>query len=193
MRGRIRPMDPHDSRGQTLVEFAMVLPVFFVVLFGLFDGGRLVYANSVLSQAAREGARLAAAEAGWVGLSGGACVASESLIDSTNPGAHVCPANVAAFKTDVTTAVNRMTAGVGALSGVHISCNTGSLTDPVPTGEWTDADGGNGCSDGLGNGLGAEGDLVSVRIEHTFHPVTPIISSLIGSLDLSGSATMIIN
>jgi hypothetical protein len=34
---------------------------------------------------------------------------------------------------------------------------------------------------------------VSVRIEHTFQPVTPIISSLVGSLLLSGSATMVIN
>jgi hypothetical protein len=171
----------------------MALPIFFVVLFGLFDGGRLVYANSVLSQAAREGARLAAAEAGWIGLSGGACVSAESLIDSTHPGAHVCPPNVAAFKSDVVTAVNRMTAGVGALSAIHISCNTGSVTDPAPAGEWTDVDGGNGCDDGLGNAVGAAGDLVSVRIEHIFHPVTPILSSLIGSLELSGSATMVIN
>ncbi len=47
--------------GQTLVEFALVLPVFLVVLFGLLDVGRYVYMNSVLSQAAREGARLGAA------------------------------------------------------------------------------------------------------------------------------------
>jgi hypothetical protein len=171
----------------------MALPIFFIVLFGLFDGGRLVYAASVMSQAAREGARLAATEAGWVGLSGGACVAEGNLIDSSKPGAHVCPSNVAALKTDVVEAVNRMTAGVGAISAVHISCNTGSIADPAPVGDWTDSAGGNGCSDGTGNSLGASGDLVSVRIEHTFQPVTPIISSLVGSLLLSGSATMVIN
>jgi hypothetical protein len=190
------PPRPHrgaPERGQTLAEFALVLPVFFVVLFGLFDGGRLVYANSVVSQAAREGARLAATEAGWVGLSSGACVPAETDIDTANPGAHICPPTVAALKADVVRAVNRMTAGVGSISAVHISCNSGDEVDPAPSGDWTDSSGGNGCADGLGNGLGAAGDVVSVRIEHTFSPVTPIISSIVGSIDLSGSATMVIN
>ena len=44
------------SRGQSLVEFALVIPIFLLLLFGLIDGGRLVYQHSVLSQAAREGA-----------------------------------------------------------------------------------------------------------------------------------------
>ena len=50
--------------GQALVEFALILPVFLLLLFGLIDVGRYVYMNTVLSQAAREGARLGAAEAG---------------------------------------------------------------------------------------------------------------------------------
>ena len=37
------------------------------------------------------------------------------------------------------------------------------------------------------------GELVSVRITHTFQPITPIIGSIIGSMSLSGSATMAIN
>ena len=53
--------------GQSLVEFALVIPVFLLILFGLLDAGRYVYMNSVLSQAAREGARVAAAEARWIG------------------------------------------------------------------------------------------------------------------------------
>ena len=88
MRDRSRRPGRTRDRGQTLAEFALALPVFFVVLFGLFDGGRLVYANSVVSQAAREGARLAATEAGWVGLTGGACVPVETDIDTAKPG---CP------------------------------------------------------------------------------------------------------
>jgi hypothetical protein len=189
---RTRPSRSRDH-GQTVAEFALAVPLFMLVVFGVFDAGRLVYANSVLSQAAREGARLAATEAGWVGITGGSCVEEESDIDSTNPGAHVCPADIAALKTDVIEAVNRMTAGVGAISGVHLSCNSGDVTDPAPSGDWTDASIGNGCDDASGTALGAEGELVSVRVEHTFQPVTPIISSIVGSLALSGSATMVIN
>lgn len=46
-----------DERGASMVEFALVLPVFLLLLFGLFDVGRLVYVNNAVSEAAREGAR----------------------------------------------------------------------------------------------------------------------------------------
>src|SRR6188472_2359657 len=98
---RLRDRDPRVSRGQSLVEFAMVLPILLLVVFGVFDVGRLVYTNSVLSQAAREGARLASTEAAWVGLTSGACVASESQITAGTPGAHVCPLDVPTLKANV--------------------------------------------------------------------------------------------
>ena len=47
----------HDGRGQALVEFALILPLFVVVLVGIFDGGRLVFAYNEVNNAAREGAR----------------------------------------------------------------------------------------------------------------------------------------
>ena len=182
-----------DQDGQGLVEIALVLPVFLLILFGILDVGRAVYTNSTLSQAAREGARLAAAEASWVGVSGSGCVADVSLITSANPGAHVCPPNLPAFKSNVSTAVNRMAASLAPITAVHISCNLGTVADPAPSGEWTEGSGGNGCDDGLGASIGTTGDLVAVRVEVTYQPMTPIIGQLIGSVDLSGSASMSIN
>jgi Flp pilus assembly protein TadG len=44
-------------RGATLVEFAAVAPVFFVFLFVMFEFGRLMMVEQVLTNAAREGAR----------------------------------------------------------------------------------------------------------------------------------------
>lgn len=46
-----------ERRGQTLVEFALILPIFVVILVGIFDGGRLVFANHTVNNAAREGGR----------------------------------------------------------------------------------------------------------------------------------------
>ena len=46
------------SRGQALVEFAIILPVFFLVVAGMFDLGLGVYSDLTLVNAAREGARL---------------------------------------------------------------------------------------------------------------------------------------
>lgn len=47
------------DRGQTLVEFALVVPLFILLLVGLFDIGRAVYTHSTLNNAAREAGRLA--------------------------------------------------------------------------------------------------------------------------------------
>lgn len=47
------------GRGQALVEFALALPVLLLIFMGLFDFGRAVFAYNSLSNAAREGARVA--------------------------------------------------------------------------------------------------------------------------------------
>ena len=39
------------TRGQGLVEFALVLPVFLVLLLALFDTGRVLYAQNTITQA----------------------------------------------------------------------------------------------------------------------------------------------
>lgn len=180
--------------GQGLVEFALVLPIFFLAVFGLLDVGRLVYFNAALSQAAREGARLAATEAASIGSTAPGCVASESDIGPGNPGAHVCPATVADLRAHVTAAVNRMTVALGPVSQVHISCNDGTVGDPAPSDAWTaPGGGGNGCQDAGGVPLGATGELVSVRVEYPYAAITPVINSLIGSVALSGSATMVVH
>ena len=46
-------------RGQSLVEFALVIPVFLVMLIAIFDLGRAVFAYNSVTNAAREGVRLA--------------------------------------------------------------------------------------------------------------------------------------
>lgn len=47
------------SRGQALVEFAFVLPVFLLLFMGIVDLGTAVFTYNSLTNAAREGARLA--------------------------------------------------------------------------------------------------------------------------------------
>lgn len=52
------------GRGQALVEFAIVLPVFFLVVAGMFDFGLGIYSDLTLVNAAREGARLGVIDPG---------------------------------------------------------------------------------------------------------------------------------
>ncbi|HVM30294.1 MAG TPA: TadE family protein [Candidatus Limnocylindrales bacterium] len=52
-RGRAKP------RGQSLVEFALILPVMLLVIFGTLDLGRAVFMFNTLSESARHANRLA--------------------------------------------------------------------------------------------------------------------------------------
>ena len=149
-----------------------MLPIFLLLVCGLIDVGLTVYLNSTLSQAAREGARLGATEASWIGSTDASC---------GQPAGPVCPANIAEWRADVTTAVNRMITPFGPvpITSVFTSCDTSS----PPSGGWTAQT----CLQNAASGN------VSVRITFQHQPITPIISQILGTINLSGSATMVIN
>lgn len=48
---------PRHSIGQALVEFALVIPLFLILLFGVIDIGRIAYINNAMSEGAREASR----------------------------------------------------------------------------------------------------------------------------------------
>lgn len=51
------------QRGQALVEFALIVPLFAVILFVLLDFGRVIYTQNTVAQAAREASRVGSIEA----------------------------------------------------------------------------------------------------------------------------------
>jgi Flp pilus assembly protein TadG len=61
---RSRTRNGRKAKGQALVEFALVIPIFLALLFGVIDLGRVIWANDSLASAAREGARYASVHAG---------------------------------------------------------------------------------------------------------------------------------
>ena len=52
----------NKRRGVSAVEFALVAPVFVLFIFGMIEFGRMVMVQQVLTNASREGARVAALE-----------------------------------------------------------------------------------------------------------------------------------
>lgn len=59
MQGGRRKGGRWGERGSNLIEFALTLPLLLWIMFGVFDLGRAVFAQNVISNAAREGARYA--------------------------------------------------------------------------------------------------------------------------------------
>lgn len=174
LRRRHRAAD-HRARslGQGLVEFALVIPIFLFLLFGLIDGARLVYMNSVLSQAAREGARQGAVEASWIGSTDASC---------SQVGGPICPTNAATLRADVLGAANRMTAPFGSILASRLFTSCDNLGGAPSGSAWNTQT----CANH------APRDVISVRTEMPFSPITPILGQFV-NLTLSGSATMVIN
>lgn len=56
---RLRRFATGDNDGQSLVEFALVLPIVLLIITGLFDTARAVWQENTLAYAAREGTRYA--------------------------------------------------------------------------------------------------------------------------------------
>jgi hypothetical protein len=48
-----------NRRGAAAVEFALVAPIFFLMIFGMIEFGRMVMVQQVITNGSREGARIA--------------------------------------------------------------------------------------------------------------------------------------
>lgn len=157
------------ERGQSLVEFALVVPMFLLLLFGLIDAGRLVFANNTVSQAAREAVRVAHVQAPFIEAAAlGTCTAP------------VCPADEATFRANVRSAANNMTSLVGAIpdGDLTLFCSVG-----LPAADWS---ANNDCADN--NAAGAD-NMVSVRITVPIEPLLPLFEWFYPNV-ISAAATM---
>jgi Flp pilus assembly protein TadG len=50
-----------EFRGQTMVEFAIVMPVLMMILVGIFEVGRMIYVYAAVTNASREAVRYGSA------------------------------------------------------------------------------------------------------------------------------------
>ncbi|MFC6703968.1 TadE/TadG family type IV pilus assembly protein [Flexivirga alba] len=95
----------HRERGASLVEFAIVLPIFLVLTGGMVDFGRAFFTEVMLTNAAREGARSAMYSSTSANTSTRAIAAaggnSALGVSITNP----CPASPGPLPSSVTVTV----------------------------------------------------------------------------------------
>lgn len=141
---------PKPERGQTLVEFALIAPIFILVLVGLFDFGRAVYYYSTANNAAREGAR-------W------------AITDQT-------------FQHIEERAATR---GIGLGIDANDPADDGLITVDYRLPSTPDVAG--SCDDRLGSDA-VYGCLAVVTVRHNYTAATPMISALVGPIEITGEA-----
>jgi hypothetical protein len=65
----MKPNYMRDRKGQELLEYALIVPIFLLILLVILDLGRITYTYSVVQNAAREGARYGAIHPdNWTGI-----------------------------------------------------------------------------------------------------------------------------
>lgn len=159
------------AHGQGLVEFAFVLPLFLLIIIAIVDIGRVVWANDVLANAAREAARYAIVHGGSAST---ACPVGPPGPDARIPAASsTCPYPSPSKQAIIDVAKNYAIAG-------------GSVTVDVCYGA--------GCT-GSTNAVAAtnaRGTPVTVRV---YGAVPMITGSMLGlaAYSLAGNSTMTVN
>jgi Flp pilus assembly protein TadG len=118
------------SRGQGLVEFALIFPILILVIVAVFDVGRLVFAYNTITNAAREATRFGIVDQTATLIQGEAINQGTSLgltnadvvVEFCNPITNVCtttkPTNLDALvKVRVSYAWRAITPIIGNLIG----------------------------------------------------------------------------
>jgi Flp pilus assembly protein TadG len=154
----IPPIGPRRGPGgQSLVEFALVLPIVLLLFMGLFDLGRVVYAQYTINQDSREGARRGQVQ--------------PPLYPATP---YYSTDQYAAIRSAAVT----MSPGVG-LTGANVTglagtpCNLVAVTPTPPA----DPVSSSSCFYPDGTAIG---NRVVVNISVTVPLITPIISQIVG-------------
>ncbi|HEV8252728.1 MAG TPA: TadE family protein [Candidatus Limnocylindria bacterium] len=166
-------------RGQAMVEFALVFPIFILLLVGLFDFGRVVWVNDTLATAAREAVRYAIVHGGSAST---LCPAGPPGPNSLEPDAS-CPPfpDGAAYPSGSLQAIKDVAQRWASGSGdsVTVSVCYGAVTS---------------CADDVSE-VGATNDRgtqVTVTVTSTVSLAAPSLLGF-GGFDLSATSTMLVN
>jgi Flp pilus assembly protein TadG len=117
----------HSDTGAAAVEFALLLPIFLILLFGIVDISLLVYSKSVLGNAAYEGARLATLGASVADVRASSVAAASGLVGSP-PGVQVTCTQSPATECNKWTAATSGFAPSGAVVKVTLTYQNSWLT-----------------------------------------------------------------
>jgi hypothetical protein len=173
------------ARGQGLVEFALVLPVFMVILIGMVDLGRAIWANNAVANASREAARFAS-------VHGGSC---KDLAGSVCSSSNYCPVGPAPATAAIPTASPSCPFPSPSKQSIYDTATTyliGGGTSSTVTACYYSTTACSGNSDQATTGNNKRGNAVTVFVSTQ---VPMILGSFLGfsTMTVSATSTMLVN
>lgn len=155
-----------------MVEFALIAPLFFFLLFSIIEFGRAVYYIQMLNNAAREGARYAIVHGAESQAPSGPFPASKGTTNPTDPnGDRVVAATKAAAIAIIDATANDFRVDV------RWCANDGNVAD---------------CPGALGDGDNGRNQTVKVTVTYTFQPLIAGVVPL-PTFTMTGGSTLVIN
>jgi Flp pilus assembly protein TadG len=149
--------------GGSVVDFALVLPIYLMIIFGILEYARYLFAMDVFNNAAREGARYAVTN----------CNNGVTLTDVQNYVNNTYMAGVGSqLQNYVPTGANN----VASIRCYRCDQTGAPLSSWLATNDWTNA---------------AYGTPIAVEITGQFKPLVPVVLLLIpGTLNVSAKCIM---
>jgi Flp pilus assembly protein TadG len=150
------------ERGQSLVEFALVFPIFMLLLFGFVDIGRYVYITNAFNQGAREAARYGSVEQWSYSCPASVPVGSQDRLTCTQQVAKDRIAGAPAYYSATATCTTNGTTSVSAAA-----CRAGYLLKVIV-------------------------QTPSTPASQSFSFFTPVIGNMIGPVVITGQAQVVV-
>lgn len=166
------------SRGQTLVEMAMIAPFLIMILLMMIDCGRAAYAYATLAGSARDGARAAI-------TSGANRPDDSSVVAAVQQNAYGIRLIPGTCINDPPPASPSMSPNTGM---VYVGAGSGNTTTNAPAGQASAAAAG-GCGAVIPSYAGR--NALAVTIKYNFQPLTPFGSQFFpGGIVMTVTSTM---
>ena len=170
-------MSRRRGTGQSMVEFALLLPVLLLFIFGILDFGRSIYYFTAVSQAVGEAARAAS-------------LAPSSLPTNADV---LAAARAQAGYIDLAPCPNGAVTTTGLTPGKAWLFIDNPTAPNTPNGDGANAPGGEsgvaGCT--ATQAESQNHDQLQVTVVYNFTPFTPLISQITGSQILLRSTSVI--
>lgn len=156
-------------RGATIVESTLILGVFLMLLFGIFEYCRFLLVLHVTTNAARDGARYASVNVGRP--------SNFDTVDYTDASGNVFP-SITKYTTDrmgsVQKNINGYTVAVFPCDMTALN-QTPPVVQPKSGAVWNDAQ---------------FGEKIAVKITGTYKPITPVLLMMPSQIDIKVAAVM---
>lgn len=165
-----------NESGATALEFALVAPVFILVIFGIVEFSVILFAKSVV-----EGATTVTSRLGKTGYEEDGKSRQDMLVELLNERSSGI---LDPEKIEITTLVYQNFADIGMAEPLSIDVNGNGVYDAGGGDSYQDINGNGQWDSDLGQaGLGGGGDIVVYKVDYPYHIHTPVMSYFLGDND----------